>query len=184
VEIERIDLGICRAYEYAGDPGRTAVVLPGAMLGGTPANSHLVLALVEDGWRVVQVWDEYDGGTERVTWAVERAEAAIAHAGQARLLAGKSLGSLATQVAADRGLAGIWLTPLLPDAACAEGLRARTAPALLVGGTEDHSWDHALAYELGDEVLELDGADHGLAKIEHLPALVDAVRAFSGRLGA
>ena len=46
MEIERIDLGICRAYEYAGDPGRTAVVLPGAMLGGTPANSFLISTLV------------------------------------------------------------------------------------------------------------------------------------------
>lgn len=184
MEIDRVDLGICRAYEYAGEPGRTAVVLPGAMLGGTPANSFLVSTLVDDGWHVVQVWDEYDGVSERVTWAIERAEAAIAHAGTAHLLTGKSIGSLATQVAADRGLAGIWLTPLLREAACAEGLRARTAPALLVGGTEDFAWDHDLAYELGDDVLELDGADHGLAKIEHLPAFVDAVRAFSGRLRA
>ena len=59
-------------------------------------------------------------------------------------------------------------------------LRRRTAPALLVGGTADPSWDGALARELSDDVLELDGADHGLARVEHLPPIVDAIEAFIG----
>jgi hypothetical protein len=49
--------------------------------------------------------------------------------------------------------------------------------------TTDPLWDGPLARELADEVLELDGGDHGLARIEHLPAIVDAVGAFAGRLG-
>ena len=58
-------------------------------------------------------------------------------------------------------------------------LRRRTAPALLVGGTADGSWDGALARELSDDVLELEGADHGLAKLEHLPQIVAAVAGFA-----
>jgi hypothetical protein len=33
-----------------------------------------------------------------------------------------------------------------------------------------------------DEVLELAGGDRGLAQVEHLPAVVDAVRPFARRL--
>jgi hypothetical protein len=43
-------------------------------------------------------------------------------------------------------------------------------------------WDGAIARELGD-VLELDGADHGLARIDQAQQVADAVAAFLGRLG-
>jgi hypothetical protein len=151
------------------------------MLGGTPSCYYAASALNQYGWRVVQVWDEYPGG-DRVAWPTSRAEAALDYAGSARILAGKSAGTLAAAVAAERGLAGVWLTPVLNERVCTDGLRVRSAPALLVGGTEDPVWDGALARELGDEVLELDGADHGLARIDHLQAIVDAVVAFAARL--
>jgi hypothetical protein len=61
-------------------------------------------------------------------------------------------------------------------------VRRRKAPALLIGGTGDAIWDGAVARELSDDVLELDGADHGLAKIEHLQQIVDAVAAFAARV--
>jgi pimeloyl-ACP methyl ester carboxylesterase len=179
--IRPVDLGVCRGYEWEGDAARTAVVLPGAMLGGTPSCYYAASALNQQGWRVVQVWDEFPGG-DRVAWPRSRAEAALDHAGSARILAGKSAGTLAAAVAAERGLAGVWLTPVLNERVCTDGLRARSAPALLVGGTDDPVWDGALARELGDEVLELDGADHGLARIDHLQAIVDAVVAFAARL--
>lgn len=179
--IRPVDLGVCRAYEWEGDPERTAVVLPGRMLGGTPSCYYAALALHELGWRVVQVWDEYSEG-DRVAWPTTRAEAALDYAGSSRIIGGKSLGTLAAAVAAERGLAGVWLTPLLNERACTDGLRARSAPALLVGGTDDPVWDGELARELGDQVLELDGADHGLARIDHLQLIVDAVGAFAAQL--
>jgi hypothetical protein len=37
--IRPVDLGICHGYEYDGDPARTAVLLPGRMLAGMPANA-------------------------------------------------------------------------------------------------------------------------------------------------
>jgi len=172
--IERVDVG----FEWGRGRERTALVLPGAMLGGAPSTYYAALTLFEEGWRVVQVWDAFDGD-DRLAWATDRAESALAHAGAAELVVAKSLTTLLTGWAADRGLRGIWLTPLLTEETCVDGLRRRTAPALLVGGTDDPSWDGALARELSDDVLELDGADHGLARIQQLPALVDAVRAFA-----
>lgn len=179
--IEPVDLGICSGYEWEGDEKRTAVVLPGAMLGGTPSCYYTAHALNDAGWRVVQVWDEYPGG-DRVAWPTSRAHAALDYAGEVRILAGKSAGTLAAGIAARCGLAGIWLTPLLQEQACVDGLRARTAPALLIGGGDDASWDRDLARELGDDIVELAGADHSLARIDHLQQIVDAVVAFAARL--
>jgi hypothetical protein len=48
----------------------------------------------------------------------------------------------------------------------------------LIGGTSDPIWDGALARELSDDVVELDGADHGLARPRDAQAVVDAVAAF------
>jgi hypothetical protein len=175
--IQPVDLGVCSGVEWEGDPARTALVLPGAMLGGAPSTYYAALTLFEEGWRVVQVWDGFAGG-DRLEWATSRAEAALAHAGEAQLIVGKSVTTRLTHFAAAHGLRGIWLTPLLNLEDCVHGLRRRTAPALLIGGTADETWDGAVAREVADEVLELDGADHGLAKIEHLPTLVAAVRAF------
>jgi pimeloyl-ACP methyl ester carboxylesterase len=187
VQIERVELGVCEGYFYAGDPDRCAVVLPGAMLGGMPVNAFVIAALVEYGWSVVQVWDEYDGDytdTDRLDWARTRAVAAMAGAPNAkvRLIAGKSLTTLATDFAAKRRLAAIWLTPLLRDEACIAGLRRKKAPALLIGGTRDAIWDGALARELSDDVLELEGADHGLARVEDVARVQDAVAAFAARI--
>jgi pimeloyl-ACP methyl ester carboxylesterase len=184
MELERVDLGVCGGYDYYASRDRTAIVLPGAMLGGMPVNAFVVTPLVDDGWRVVQVWDEYDGTSDRDAWPPSRARAAFEYAGGAELISGKSAGSLASGFAADHGLAGIWTTPLLDDDNFVDGLRRRTAPALLIGGTEDPTWDGALARELADDVVEVPGADHGLARIADLTAVEQAVAAFSARLRA
>ncbi len=78
------------------------------------------------------------------------------------LLIGKSLGTHAASLAAERGLPGVWLTPLLHSSWVSSALRRATAPCLLVGGSADPSWDAALARELSPHVLEVDGADHGM----------------------
>ena len=91
---------------------------------------------------------------------------------------GKSLGTLAAGAAAERGWRAVWLTPLLNQQPFVEMLRARTQPALLVGGTNDPAWDGELARSVSDDVLELEGADHSLTRIEDLPRIVDAITAF------
>jgi pimeloyl-ACP methyl ester carboxylesterase len=184
MEIERVDLGICGGYDYYPTRDRTAIVLPGAMLAGMPVNAFVIRPLIDDGWRVVQPWDEYDGTSDRHAWPPALAGAAFDHAGGAELISGKSAGSLATAFAAEHGLAGIWTTPLLNEQACVDGLRRRTAPALLIGGTEDPTWDGALAPEVADDVVEVPGADHGLSRIADLTAVEQAVAAFSARLRA
>ncbi|MGA8117456.1 MAG: alpha/beta hydrolase [Actinocatenispora sp.] len=82
--------------------------------------------------------------------------------GARTVLIGKSLGSRAAPVAADRDVPAVWFTPLLRTPSTVAALRRCTAPFLLVGGTADESWDGELARELTPHVLELPDADHGL----------------------
>jgi pimeloyl-ACP methyl ester carboxylesterase len=169
--IRRIDLGICPAYEYEND-GPTAVALPGAMLAGMPALWWAISPLHAAGWRVVLVWDEFvDRSQDHRRWARERLEAA----GPADLVIAKSLGTYAAPVESPAA----WLTPILDDPELVEAMR-RGGPTLLVGGTDDPMWDGGIARELG-EVLELPGADHGLARIDQAQEVADAVAAFSAR---
>jgi hypothetical protein len=182
--IRPIDLGICHGYEYDGDPARTAVMLPGAMLGGMPSLGFAQQGLTAAGWRVVQVWDEFlDRSQDADEWVHDRLAAAVRHAPEARqvLVVGKSLGSLAAADAADHAWPAIWLTPLLDNDRSVVMLRRRFAPALLIC-TADPMWDGRIAREISDDVLELEGADHHLAKIEHAQQIVDAVTAFAARV--
>ena len=179
--IERVDLGICAAYDYGGD-GPTAVALPGAMLGGMPALWYAFEPLLDDGWRVVLVWDEFvDRSQDHWSWAGARLSAATGHAGGADLLIGKSLGIYGL---AREKLPVVCLTPNLVDAELVDALRAREAPMLLVGGTDDPMWDGATARELSQDVLELADADLGLARTDQAGRVGAAVAAFSGRLRA
>ncbi|WP_203999513.1 alpha/beta hydrolase [Virgisporangium aurantiacum] len=78
------------------------------------------------------------------------------------LLIGKSLGSAAAALAADRGLPAVWLTPLLTAPWVVAALGRATRPVLLVGGTADRLWDGATARRLTPHVVEVADADHGL----------------------
>ena len=170
--IERIDLGPCPAYEYVSD-GPTAVVLPGAMLGGMPAVWWAMEPLYTGGWRLLLLWWEFvDRSVDHVAWVRERLDAA----GEYDLVVGKSLGCYAAPVETP----GIWLTPNLANDELYDAMR-RTGPSLYVGGTADPMWDGDRARALG-ETLELDGADHGLARIDQAQQIADAVAAFSGAL--
>jgi hypothetical protein len=176
--IERVDLGPCPAYDYEGD-GPTAVVLPGAMLGGMPAVYYAMEPLLARGWRVLLVWWEFlDRSVDPWAWVRERADAAIDHAGGAHLLIAKSLGTYAAPI----DVPAVWLTPLLGNDGIADALRARSSKSLFVGGPNDVSWNGELAQELG-EAVEIPGADHGLAKIDDAPRIAEAVGAFSVGLG-
>jgi len=189
-----VDLGVCSGYAWDGDPARAAIALPGALLGGMPSLAFPLYVLVARGWSAVQVWDEFlDRTLDPTAWVRERAEAAIAAANGAErlVLIAKSLTTRAAALAAERSIPAIWLTPLLDDPESVEGLRARTAAALLVGGTADPTWDGRLARELSDDVLELPGADPGLGQgadarslLANLGQIVERVDAFAARLEA
>ncbi|GAA0528018.1 hypothetical protein GCM10010172_05710 [Paractinoplanes ferrugineus] len=101
------------------------------------------------------------------------------------LLIGKSLGTNAAALAAERDLPAIWLTPLLHLRPVVAALDRATAPFLLIGGTADGSWDAAVARRLTPHVFEVVGADHALsvpgpvaASIAVLVRVVQAVGEF------
>lgn len=64
----------------------------------------------------------------------------------------------------------MWFTPLLTDAPTVAALWRVTGPFMLVGGTADGFWDGHIARSLPAEVVEVDGADHGM----FVPGLVAA----------
>jgi hypothetical protein len=148
--------------------GATALIVPG--VGYTPARPllHYSRAVLEQhGWTVRELWWEVPGTFSRFSDAehrawVERQVVAVIEGEGCGLLVGKSLGTLAAGIAADRALPAVWLTPLLVSAPVLGALGRAKAPTLLVGGTADQLWDGAAARELSHELLEFTDADHSL----------------------
>ncbi|HWL33359.1 MAG TPA: hypothetical protein VNP89_07115 [Gaiellaceae bacterium] len=183
--MEDVDLGVCKGRWYAGNPDRVVVVLPGARyLPFAPLLWFAQEVALARGWSVLEVWDEYlDRSIDPWQWVSERAEAALARAGDAEtMLVTKSISSRAVTIAAERGLPGIWMTPLLHDEQIATGFEQLSAPALLVAGTADESWDGELARLAGHEVLELEGANHALQLDGDPLGSVDALRRVIDRM--
>lgn len=93
-----------------------------------------------------------------------RVESVVAKAldelGPETVVMGKSLGSVAAPVVADRGLAAVWFTPLLTEPRVVSALRRSAAPFLLIGGTADDWWDGGIARSLTPHVAEIEGANH------------------------
>ena len=148
MEVDSIDLGICRGSFWRGDTDRVAVGLPGARIVGAPALTFCLGAIARQGWSAIQVVDEYfDRRSDPTAWVIERAVAALSTFGSTAqtLVVAKSLSTRASNLVAEREFPAVWLTPLLDDEESVEGLRRRTAPALLIGGTADPAWDGALA---------------------------------------
>ena len=95
-------------------------------------------------------------------WVRGEALPVLNSVGSAPLVIAKSLGTNTAGLAAERSLPAVWLTPLLTLPWVAAALGKATAPLLLVGGTDDRTWDGALARRLSPHVLEVAGADHGM----------------------
>lgn len=122
-----------------------------------------------------------DGVCDQVEVVLDRV-----HNDDPPLLVGKALGSAAAVLAAHHGLPAIWFTPLLHEYPIVQALRRSTAPYLLIGGTDDPSWNSSLARELPGEVCEIRGADTGmflrgrpLVDSAHVLAeVIEAVEAF------
>jgi predicted alpha/beta-hydrolase family hydrolase len=150
--------------------GRQAILAPGGNYGADgPLLMYARLAVQRRGGHVYPIVWELSGGSDfsqqrrQVASQVESAIDEMTTAtGAAPVVIGKSLGSLAAPLVADRGLAAVWFTPLLTDEPTLAGLRRATGPCLLVGGTADQVWDGRTARSLAAEVVEIDGADHGM----------------------
>ncbi|MEU5438938.1 alpha/beta hydrolase [Streptomyces sp. NPDC020719] len=145
--------------------------------------------LLQHGWTVQELWwqvpDDFSQVTvyNRIAW-VERqvAQAIDAEAGACRLLIGKSLGSLACTIAADRNIAAAWLTPCpehRPSGPCSPGAQA---PTPLIGGSGDKLWDSRIAESLHHDVLEVPSADHSLELADDAAGSVDVLRHVVSRM--
>jgi hypothetical protein len=175
---------------FDGDPDRVALVVPG--VGYSPARPLLHFAralLVQHGWTVQELWwrvpDDFSQFTadDRTAWVEGQVAQAIeAEAGACRLLVGKSLGSLACGIAADRNIAAAWLTPLLTIDHVVRALQRAEAPTLLVGGSADKLWDSRIAESLRHDVLEVPSADHALELAGDVAGSVDVLRQVVSRL--
>jgi len=150
--------------------GRSAILAPGGNYGADgPLLMYARLAVQRRGGHAHPIAWEFSEGRDfrqqrwRVASQVESAvDEMTAVTGAAPVIIGKSLGSLAAPLAADRGLAAVWFTPLLTDEPTMAALRRATGPCLLVGGTADQFWDGRAARSLTADVVEIDGADHGM----------------------
>jgi hypothetical protein len=157
--------------------GRAAVVVPGQQYSADgPLLMYAGLAVERRGGSVRRIsWTvpEFGDGDDERAWVAARVSEAVdavaATGVAAPVVIGKSLGSLAAPVAADRGLPAVWLTPVLTDAPTVAALRRAAAPCLLIGGTADKVWDGRLARSLTPHVLQIDGADHGMLVPGRLP---------------
>jgi len=150
--------------------GRSAILAPGGNYGADgPLLMYARLAVHRRGGRTRPIAWELSGNPDlsqqrrriasQVNTAINEMTAAT---GTAPVIIGKSLGSLAAPVIADRGLAAVWFTPLLTDEPTAAALRRAPGPCLLVGGTADQYWDGQTARSITPDVVEIEGADHGM----------------------
>ncbi|MDR7276070.1 alpha/beta hydrolase [Catenuloplanes atrovinosus] len=156
-----------------------ALVIPGGRYGSTTGMLLYAGDVAERRGATVHrhTWTGAPPDPERATvetW-VHGEIAATLDAMTEPLLIGKSLGSNAAAVAADRGLPAIWLTPLLFHPWVVAALERTTAPFLLVGGTADPCWDTAVAHRLTPRVVEIEGGDHGLYVPGPLSETLDAL---------
>jgi hypothetical protein len=177
-------------WEPDGDPIGLAVVLPGrGYPPAAPGCAYAGYALRAAGWRVRDVWWEPPDNDilsveEEVGWVGDQLAAATEGVTGPVFVVGKSLGTYAARLAAERKYAAIWLTPVLTLPEVVEGVRANPARQLLVGGTADRLWDVDVAASLaadGCDVLQLDGLDHGLVDpqgaVRTAEALLEITRA-------
>ena len=157
-----------------------------------PGCAYAGYVLLAAGWRVRDVWwdppaNESLSIDDEVKWVGDQLASATAGVAGPVLVVGKSLGSYARRLAAERAYPAIWLTPVLTEPELVDGIRANPARQLLVGGTADPLWDVDVAASLaadGCDVLQIDGLDHGLLDPEDpvrtAEALVEITRAMVG----
>lgn len=198
IRVERVQLERFEAVVFDRGAKRWAIVMPGA---GYSVQAPLLWyarhAAMEAGHNVLALTDAFDRNRDDPTgWVEERCKATLRHVRSHDahpLVITKSLTSLAARFAADEALPSVWLTPLIADRGTTvasqviEGLRAGTAPRLLIGGSDDPTWDDGIASGLSHaQILELPGADHSLEvpgdvarSLDYLRTVTEAISRFA-----
>jgi hypothetical protein len=165
--VRPIDLSPGEAILHDGDASRCVVLLPGVRyFSQAPLLWFAREAAQAAGWSVLELSERAPDDREPFDWMRERAASALAAAeAEAERVAviGKSLGSAAAPLAAERGLPAVWLTPLLIRPDVVGALEATGAPTLLVGSSADSTWaDGERPTNDALEIVELEGLDHSL----------------------
>ncbi|MEV0644553.1 hypothetical protein AB0I28_04770 [Phytomonospora sp. NPDC050363] len=171
---------------WDGDPHCRLIIAPGM---GYTADAPLLwyarVAALNAGWSVTDLnWagsaSDIDGVNAGVAQALDEKPATTT------VLLAKSLGTLSVSTAADRGVAGIWLTPLLAgdgprQAHVRANLPSLFGPQLHIGGTADDLWDRTLV-PAGHAVLEIPGADHAMHIAGDVLGTIDVARQVTERI--
>ena len=142
-----------------------AVLLPGRNYPTTmPLLTFAGRAAAQHGWRVRAVsWQAPELDVDAtIDWVGSELRDAVGDFSGRVLAVGKSLGTCAAKEAARRRCEAIWLTPLLTLPDVLRAMSDNPGRQLLVGGSEDPAWDPAAARTTGGEVVQVEGADHGL----------------------
>jgi hypothetical protein len=166
---------------------RAAVLLPGAWYPTTAPLLWFARAAAEEhDFQVVEEKGLLPDGVDPFGWARESAERALAQASRAEtvVVIGKSLASATADLAADRHLPAVWLTPMLRNERVVSALGRAEQPTLLVGGTADDHWQRgAIPDNEALQVLELDGLDHALQAPGQVMRSLDALREVTEAVG-
>jgi hypothetical protein len=171
-----------------------AFILPGAFSPFTPLTHYAGTVAEKRGATVLRhQWTEDVPDwqvPEIAEWVRAQASPLLDSTGGTPLLIGKSIGSNAAVLAAERSLPAVWLTPLLTFPWIVTALREAMAPCLLVGGSADKFWDGDAARALSPHVLEVDRADHSMDvpgpvvdSVVVLGRVVQAVEEFLATIG-
>lgn len=170
---------------HEGDPERCVVLLPGVRyFSQAPLLWFAREAAQAAGWSALELSERAPADADPFAWMRERAERALAATEAQRVLVvGKSLGSAAAPLVAERRLRAIWLTPLLVRSDVVAALNATEAPALLVGSSADPTWaDGEQPVNAALEIVELDGLDHSLQAEGDPLASLDVLREVTERI--
>jgi hypothetical protein len=186
--VRPIDLNPDEAILHEGDEARCAVVLPGVRyFSQAPLLWFAREAAQARGWSVLELSERAPADEDPFAWMRDRAARALdSVSGVATVVViGKSLGSAAAPLVAERGLPAVWLTPLLIRPEVVSGLDEASAPALLIGSAADPTWAGG-TQPGGDaiEVVELDGLDHTLQVPGDPLASIDVLRQVTERIGS
>ena len=158
-------------FETNGPSIGRCVILPGRQY--TPDGPLLFFAAqvaLAHGWNVRQVWWESPRRltaelAAEVEWVGNELSAALEGYNGRAMVVGKSLGTLGAAAAAERGLDGVWLTPLLTEPAAAAVLATYPARQFVAIGETDPFLDTDVFETLpgrrvlveGDHVLVVPG---------------------------
>lgn len=121
--------------------------------------------LTQRGWHVQTVtWTigDADGDPQPfVERAVIRAFDSAPRSSR-RLIIAKSLGTYALPWARREGVPGVWLTPILSNAAVRQALHEATSVDLAIGGEADEFWHPEQVGDTEAQLISVPGANHSL----------------------